>query len=74
MVPNQLILSPPMLVTINGQRQTSFEQFEETFRQVFGREMTRSELEWLRPADFVDNSFSPADLKNDGAPDSALRL
>ena len=63
-----------MLVTINGQRQMSFEQFERTFRQVFGREMTRNEREWLRPADFVDNSLSPADLKNDAAPDSALRL
>lgn len=34
----------------------SFEQFEETFRQTFGREMTRHEREWLRPASFVDDS------------------
>jgi len=41
-----------MQVKINGQLQVSFEQFEETFRQAFGRDMTRDERKWLSGADF----------------------
>ena len=39
-----------MLVTINGQRQMSFEQFHATFREAFGRDMTSDEQTWFEPA------------------------
>jgi hypothetical protein len=39
-----------VLIKINGQLQMSFEQFEETFREVYGREMTVEERRWLSTA------------------------
>ncbi|HWY70454.1 MAG TPA: hypothetical protein VNX88_17435 [Terriglobales bacterium] len=44
-----------MLIKINGQPQMSFEQFEGTFRQVFGRDMTGDERRWIQLADFLDS-------------------
>ena len=44
-----------MSVKINGQQQMSFEQFEETFKQAFGREMTPDERRWLRLSNFLNS-------------------
>lgn len=41
-----------MTIKINGQQQMSFEQFEATFREVFGREMTDAERRWLSTVSF----------------------
>ena len=38
-----------MLLKINGQPQMSFEQFQQTFQDVFGREMTPDERRWFEP-------------------------
>jgi len=46
-----------MFVSINGQRQMSFEQFARTFRKVFEREMTTEE--WLL---FSQNDFSDSEV------------
>ena len=50
-----------MLVTVNGQLQMSFEQFEVTFREAFGRDMTPDERRWLEPA-FPEPDLDPAFL------------
>lgn len=39
-----------MLIAIDGQPQMSFEQFQETFGKVFGRELTPQERRLLEPA------------------------
>ena len=44
-----------MSLKINGQQQMSFEQFEETFKQAFGREMTPDERRWLRLLNFLNS-------------------
>ena len=38
-----------MLITVNKQPQMSFEQFQKTFRDVFGRDMTPLERKWFEP-------------------------
>ena len=38
-----------MLITINGQPQMSFEQFQQTFREAFGRDMTPDERRFFEP-------------------------
>lgn len=38
-----------MLITVNNQLQMSFEHFQKTFRDVFGRDMTLLERKWLEP-------------------------
>ena len=53
-----------MLVTVNGQPQMSFEQFQVTFREAFGRDMTPDERRWFGPA-FLQSDFKPSFL--DGA-------
>ena len=50
-----------MLVTINGQPQMSFEQFQQTFTEAFGRDMTPDERKWLEPA-FPEPDLTPAFL------------
>lgn len=47
----------PMLVKINGQPQVSFEQFRETFRETFGRDLTPDERGWFEPANFLEKGF-----------------
>ena len=44
-----------MLVKINGQTQRSFEEFELTFKEAFGRDMTPDERKWFG-AGFSDGS------------------
>ena len=39
-----------MLITINGQPQMSFDQFQESFREAFGRDMTEEEQTWFKDA------------------------
>lgn len=39
-----------MLITINGQAQMSFDQFEERFKEAFGRDMTEEERTWFKDA------------------------
>jgi hypothetical protein len=56
-----------MLVKINGQPQMSFEQFEKTFRQAFGRDMTSEERMWLRFPSFFNDSAEQRDSKDDDA-------
>ena len=51
-----------MLIKINGQQQMSFEQFEETFRHAFGREMTSGERNWF--AALVNSPANPFEQQN----------
>jgi len=46
-----------MLVKIKGKPQKSFEQFRETFRLAFGRDMTPDLRQWLQFADFSNDSL-----------------
>ena len=39
-----------MLITINGQPQMSFDQFQESFTKAFGRDMTEEERTWFKDA------------------------
>lgn len=50
----------PMSITINAHQAMSFEQFQETFRQAFGREMNQDERTWFDPvfSDSPGGSFS----------------
>ena len=54
-----------MLVTINGRPQMSFKQFQETFREAFGRDMTSDERRWFEPA------FPKPDLNHEFQGDAA---
>lgn len=57
-----------MLVKINGQPQMSLEQFEETFKEALGRDMTPKERRWLfRLADFSDDAPEQRSLKDQAA-------
>ena len=54
-----------MLVKINGRPQMSLEQFEETFREALGRDLTPDERKWLfRIAGFPDDATGQRDLKD----------
>ena len=48
-----------MLITINGQPQISFEQFQQTFREAFGRSMTPDERKFFEPV-FPFPDLNPA--------------
>ena len=50
-----------MLMTINGQPQMSFEQFENTFKQAFERDMTPDERRLFESA-FLKPDVEPAFL------------
>ena len=50
-----------MLITINGQPQMSFEQFQEAFREALGRDMTPAERGFFEPV-FPQPDFNPAFL------------
>jgi len=45
-----------MLVKINGEPQKSFEQFQETFKQAFGTDVTTDIHNWFRFANFSNDS------------------
>ena len=47
----------------------SFEQFERTFKEAFGRDMTPDERRWLRLANFLnsDEVIEQADFEDDAA-------
>ena len=53
-----------MVIKINGRTQISFEKFEQTFSEVFGREMTPEERQWLSTAQFARDP-SPPDLDDE---------
>jgi len=55
------------MVKINGEPQKSFEQFQETFRQAFGRDVTPDMSKWFRFANFSIDSLEQRDATNDVA-------
>jgi len=56
-----------MQVKINGEPQGSFEQFQETFRQAFGIDMTPDMSKWLGFANFSYDSVEQRDSNEDAA-------
>jgi len=56
-----------MQVRINGEPQKSFEQFQETFRQAFGSDMTPEMSKWLRFANFSNDSLEHRHSTDDAA-------
>jgi len=50
-----------MQIKIQGRPQMSFEQFRETFRQVFGRDMSSEERQWLQLANFSNDFLEHGD-------------
>jgi len=51
-----------MFVSINGQRQMSFQQFAKTFREAFEREMTTQEWLLFSQNDFSDREFHSSSM------------
>jgi len=56
-----------MKVKINGEPQRSFKQFQETFSQAFGRDMTPDLRRWLQSANFSYDSVEQRDANEDAA-------
>jgi len=47
-----------MFVSINGQRQMSFEEFAKTFQEAFQRELTSDEQWYFSQSDFSDSEVT----------------